>query len=103
MELEWLKKKLPTLTEAKRALIEPSHPAVSLVRQCELMEINRSTLPLHAPHPHIANKKPPGACPGGEVCDNRSARLPPQVLRRSGSLQLPATFPLQHRRSGTCQ
>ena len=38
MELEWLKKKLPTSTEAKRALIEPSHPAVSLVRQCELME-----------------------------------------------------------------
>ena len=50
--------------------------------------------PLHAPHPRIGNKKPSGACPGGEVCDNRSARLLNQVLRRSGEVELPATFPL---------
>ncbi|MBK8798894.1 MAG: IS3 family transposase [Anaerolineales bacterium] len=42
MELEWLKKKLPTSTDDKRALIEPNHPVISLARQCELVELSRS-------------------------------------------------------------
>jgi len=43
MELEWLKKKLPASTSAKRQLIEPEHPDFSLRRQCELVGLNRST------------------------------------------------------------
>ncbi|MCZ7567377.1 MAG: IS3 family transposase [Ardenticatenaceae bacterium] len=43
MELEWLKKQLPPSTEARRALIEPRHPNISIRRQCELLGLNRST------------------------------------------------------------
>src|SRR5688500_8061696 len=43
MELEWLKKKLPTSVEAKRTMLEPAHPDLSLRRQCELLGLNRST------------------------------------------------------------
>jgi len=43
MELEWLKKKLPNDTQAKRALIGPGHPRLSIRRQCELVGLNRST------------------------------------------------------------
>ena len=34
---------MPTSIEHKRALIEPEHPDFSLIRQCELLELNRST------------------------------------------------------------
>ncbi len=44
MELEWLKKKLPSSTEKKRQLIEPGHGEISVRRQCELIELNRSSL-----------------------------------------------------------
>lgn len=44
MELEWLKKKLPSLVEAKRMLIELAHPEISVRRQCELIGLNRSSL-----------------------------------------------------------
>jgi putative transposase len=43
MELEWLKKKLPNDAQAKRALVEPDHPQLSIRRQCELVGLNRST------------------------------------------------------------
>jgi len=43
MELEWLKKKWNHSVEAKRMMIEPSHPRVSVRRQCELVGLNRST------------------------------------------------------------
>jgi len=43
MELEWLKKKLPDTVDAKRAMIEPGHPDISIRRQCELIGLNRST------------------------------------------------------------
>jgi putative transposase len=43
MELEWLKKKLPDTPTAKRGMIEPSHPILSLRRQCELLGLNRSS------------------------------------------------------------
>jgi putative transposase len=44
MELEWLKKRLPTSVEEKRAMIEFCHPAISVRRQCELMGLNRARL-----------------------------------------------------------
>lgn len=43
LELEWLKKRLLLSSEAKRRLIEPGHPDLSLRRQCELLGLNRST------------------------------------------------------------
>ena len=43
MELEWLKKKLPASTEAKRPLLEPNHSDISIRRQCELVGLNRAT------------------------------------------------------------
>jgi putative transposase len=48
MELEWLKKKLPSSCEQKRPLIEAGHPALSVRRQCELLGLNRSNL-YHVP------------------------------------------------------
>src|SRR3954451_13610630 len=44
MELEWLKKKLPSSCEHKRPLIEAGHPALSVRRQCELLGLTRSSL-----------------------------------------------------------
>src|SRR5580658_4896124 len=35
VELDWLKKKLVCSTEERRELLEPSHPEISLRRQCE--------------------------------------------------------------------
>tara|TARA_B100000809_G_scaffold216569_2_gene222312 strand:- start:585 stop:998 length:414 start_codon:yes stop_codon:yes gene_type:complete len=43
MEVEWLKKNLPSSAEEKRRWIEPDHPALSVVRQCELTGLPRST------------------------------------------------------------
>lgn len=42
VELDWLQKKLALSVEAKRALIEPEHPPVSLRRQCALLGLARS-------------------------------------------------------------
>src|SRR5205823_4840206 len=39
----WVKKKLTVSVEAKRALIEPSHPQLSIRRQCALLDLNRAT------------------------------------------------------------
>lgn len=44
MELEWLKKKLLLSPDTKRKLVEPTHPQLSLRRQCELLGLNRSSL-----------------------------------------------------------
>jgi len=44
MELEWLKKNLPTSIDRKRQLIEPRYPKLSLRRQCELLGLNRSSV-----------------------------------------------------------
>lgn len=38
-----LKKKLPTSIEAKRGAIEPGHADISIRRQCELLDLNRSS------------------------------------------------------------
>jgi len=43
MELEWLKKKLTGSVDAKRALVEPDHPAISVRRQCALLGLNRAS------------------------------------------------------------
>lgn len=42
VELDWLKKKLALPVEAKRALIEPEHPQLSLRRQCALLGLARA-------------------------------------------------------------
>lgn len=36
-------KNLPNSIEAKRLMIEPSHPQLSIRRQCDLIGLNRST------------------------------------------------------------
>jgi len=36
-------KKLPTSTEAKGEVIDPDHPNISIRRQCELLDLNRSS------------------------------------------------------------
>jgi putative transposase len=41
--LSGLKKNLPNPLEAKRRLIEPDHPDLSVRRQCELLGVNRSS------------------------------------------------------------
>ena len=38
----FLKKKLPSSLKAKRGLIEPNHPQLSLRRQCHLVDLHRS-------------------------------------------------------------
>ena len=43
MEVEWLKKKLPAAADAKRPWFEPHNPHLSIRRQCELLDLNRST------------------------------------------------------------
>ena len=43
MELAWAKKNLPREVEAKRALIEPKHPQLSIRRQCESLGLNRAS------------------------------------------------------------
>jgi putative transposase len=44
VELDWLKKKLGISVEAKRQLIEPNHPRLSLRRHCALLGLARSGL-----------------------------------------------------------
>jgi putative transposase len=43
MELEWLKKNLHNSVNDKCSLIEPTHPVLSIRRQCKLMGLNRGT------------------------------------------------------------
>ena len=43
VELDWLKKNLDLTVDAKRDLIEPDHPQISILRQCELLGLPRST------------------------------------------------------------
>jgi len=50
MELEWLKKKLPSSSKARRALVEPEHAGLSQRRQCALLGLPRSTF-YYAPAP----------------------------------------------------
>ncbi len=43
MEVEWLKKKLPNSAEERRRWIDPGHSCLSVTRQCELLDLSRST------------------------------------------------------------
>lgn len=43
VELDWLKKKLSGSVEEKRAWIEPEHREISVVRQCDLIGLSRSS------------------------------------------------------------
>ena len=43
MELDWLKKNLPESVEGRRGLIEPTHEALSIERQCQLIGLARSS------------------------------------------------------------
>lgn len=42
MEIEWLKKNLPSSAKAKRGCIDVSHSKLSIRRQCELLGLSRS-------------------------------------------------------------
>lgn len=44
VELDWLKKNLALSPDAKRALIEPDHPQISIARQCALLGLSRSSV-----------------------------------------------------------
>jgi putative transposase len=51
MELDWVKKKLASSSiEERRRMIEPDHPTLSIVRQCELLGLARATY-YHEPEP----------------------------------------------------
>ena len=44
VELEWLKKKVPDASvEEKRAMIESTHAMIPILRQCELLDLSRSS------------------------------------------------------------
>jgi putative transposase len=43
VQLDWLEKNHTSSIEAKRALIEPEHPQLSIVEQCELLGLARSS------------------------------------------------------------
>lgn len=42
IELDWLKKSVPSSVRCKRMLLEPHHHALSIVRQCQLIGLTRS-------------------------------------------------------------
>ena len=42
-ELDWLKKKLTESVDERRDLVEPTHPKLSIERQCELLGVARSS------------------------------------------------------------
>ena len=43
MELEWIKKNLPSSVNDKHDLIEPDYPVLSVRQQCTLIGLNRGT------------------------------------------------------------
>jgi putative transposase len=43
VELDWLKKNHRCSVEAKRIMIEPEHPMIPVCRQCELLDVARSS------------------------------------------------------------
>ena len=55
VELDWLKKNLTIPVTLKKLWIEPEHNAISIRRQCELLELNRSTL-YYQPEP-VSNEE----------------------------------------------
>jgi hypothetical protein len=45
--LDWLKKKLGCSTDRKRQLVEPKQATISLRRQCQLLDLSRSSWYYH--------------------------------------------------------
>jgi putative transposase len=43
VELDWVKKNLPSSAESRRAMVEPGHPRLAIQRQCELLGLPRSS------------------------------------------------------------
>ena len=43
MKVEWLKKKLPASADLKRPLVDSDDSQLSIRRQCELLDLNRSS------------------------------------------------------------
>ncbi|MCF4146223.1 hypothetical protein L2W31_12930, partial [Dethiosulfovibrio acidaminovorans] len=43
VELDWLKKNLALTLEKKRGYVESDHPHLSIRRQCDLLDLNRSS------------------------------------------------------------
>ncbi|MGI6417541.1 MAG: hypothetical protein ACOX1P_17940 [Thermoguttaceae bacterium] len=43
MELDWVKKKLPSSAAERRRLVDPSYKELSVCRQCGLIGLPRST------------------------------------------------------------
>ncbi len=43
VELDWLKKNLALSLDHKRQFVEPNHPDISVARQCELLDLARSS------------------------------------------------------------
>jgi hypothetical protein len=48
VELEFVKKKLPSSPAEKRLWIEPGHRKLSIEEQCDLLELPRSPHPLRS-------------------------------------------------------
>ena len=54
MELDWLKKNSPASASVRRSLLEPDHMTISLRRQCDLLDLPRSTA-YYTPIPETAD------------------------------------------------
>jgi putative transposase len=76
MEVEWLKKKLPSTADLKRPLVEPDNPDFSIRRQCELLGLNRSSYYLA---PATASEEDPRLM---RLIDQQSLRTPFYGSRR---------------------
>ena len=50
VELDWAKKNSDFSISKKREFIEPEHPKISIQRQCEILDLNRSSL-YYSPRP----------------------------------------------------
>ena len=54
MELDWLKKNSPASASVRRSLLEPDHASIGLRRQCDLLDLPRSTA-YYTPAPETAD------------------------------------------------
>ncbi len=47
-EFEWLKGRIPPITEIQCQMVDPDNPNITVVRQCELLGLSRSTYYFYA-------------------------------------------------------
>jgi putative transposase len=93
MEIEWLKKNLPSSINERRKWIERDHPELSIVRQCELLDLPRST----------AYYQPAGESPANlalmKQIDELCTQCPFYGSRKlDAALPIAATLVVNHRR-----